>query len=173
MDETTRQLYKLFFKGEKTAVNEIVSRFREELILFVNCYVHDFYQAEDIVSDTFVKIILKKPKIKNEEYFKTYVYQIAKHLSLDYLKRRKMEIVFTENYAAGSYDIDIGGSEVELLKAIDKLNREYRLIVHLRYFDGFSVKEISEIVKKNKKYVYNVLERAKVKLRELLKDLTV
>ena len=171
MDETTRQLYKLFFKGEKTAVNEIVSRFREELILFVNCYVHDFYQAEDIVSDTFVKIIVKKPKIKNEEYFKTYVYRIAKNLSLDYLKRRKKEIVFKEDYTESFEDIVIDESKLELKKAIDKLSREYRLIVHLRYFDGFSVKEISEIVKKNKKYVYNVLERAKVKLRELLKDL--
>jgi Ca2+/Na+ antiporter len=48
--------------------------------------------------------------------------------------------------------------------------KEYRLIIYLRYYDDFTIEEIAKIVKKNKKYVYNVINRAKNELKVLLKE---
>lgn len=173
MDETTKQLYKLFFKGEKDAVNEVVLRFRKELILFVNCYVHDVNQSEDIVSDVFVKIIIKKPKIKNESYFKTYIYQIAKNLSLDYIRHKKVERKFLQNYSIQFEELTFDENKTELYNALNSLSEEYRSVIYLKYFDDFSIEEIAKILKKNKKYVYNILERSKVKLKQLLNEVDI
>jgi RNA polymerase sigma-70 factor (ECF subfamily) len=171
MEEENKQLYKLFFNGENNAVKEVVMRFREELILFVNCYLHDLNQAEDIASETFVKIILKKPKLRNEKHFKTYIYKIAKNLAIDYVRRKKIESEFCKNYQA-PIDEDVCEKEEKekLCKAISKLKKEYRLIIYLRYYDDFTIEEIAKIVKKNKKYVYNVINRAKNELKVLLKE---
>ncbi len=171
MKELDKQLYKLFFCGEDFAVKEVVLRFREELILFVNCYLNDINQAEDIVSDTFVKIILKKPKLKNEKHFKTYIYQIAKNLALDYIRRKKKEEEFCKNYQAPLNEelFEIEKKE-KLCKAISKLKKEYRLIIYLRYYNDFTIEEISKIVRKNKKYVYNIVNRAKMELKNTLKE---
>lgn len=171
MEEKDRQLYKLFFCGENHAVKEIISRFRNKLILFVNGFLRDVNQAEDIVSDTFVKIILKKPKIKNENSFKTYIYQIAKNLTFDYIRKKKREVVFCEDYQIFADDeICKNEDKRELIKAISKLKKEYRLIIYLRYYEGFYIDEIEKIVRKNKKYVYNAIDRAKKQLKNLLQE---
>ena len=169
MKEADKQLYKMFFHGESSAVSEVVTRFRNELTLFVNCYLHDINQAEDIVSDTFVRVILKKPKLKNENHFKTYIYTIAKNLSVDYIRKKRQEVSFCENYHGAIIDeIVVTQEKTELCEAISKLKDEYRLIIYLKYYDNFSTDEIAKIVKKNKKYVYNVVERAKKQLKNLL-----
>ena len=171
MEEKDKQLYKLFFCGDNYAVKEIISRFRNDLILFVNGFLHDINQAEDIVSDTFVKIIIKRPKLKNESSFKTYIYQIAKNLCFDYMRKKKREVVFYEDYQISADDeICKNEDKRELIKAISKLKKEYRIIIYLRYFDGFSIDEIAKIMRKNKKQVYNTINRAKIQLKNLLQE---
>ncbi len=169
MDKEIKQLYNLFYNGDTSAILDIVSRFRKELILFVNCYVHNLNDSEDIVSDTFVKIILKKPKLKDESSFKIYIFSIAKNLAIDYLRHKKIEKRFIDTYIEREGELNLSVDKIALEKAINTLKEEYRLIVYLRYFDGFKIEEICKIVNKNKKHVYNVLERAKENLKELLK----
>ena len=171
MKDADQQLYKLFFKNDSSAVKEVVATFRKELVLFVNSYLHDLNQAEDIISDTFVKIIIKKPKLKDKKNFRTYVYKTAKNLTIDYLKHKKREVNFCENYQA-TFDEDLIETEEKnkLLSAISELKKEYRLIIYLRYYRDFSIQEISKVIKKNTKYVYNVLNRAKNQLKIKLKE---
>lgn len=169
MKKADKQLYKMFFHGESSAVSEVVAKFRNELTLFVNCYLHDINQAEDIVSDAFVRVIIKKPKLKDENHFKTYIYTIAKNLAVDYIRKKRREVSFCENYQGTIIDeIVVTQEKTELCEAISKLKDEYRLIIYLKYYDNFSTDEIAKIVKKNKKYVYNVVERAKKQLKNLL-----
>lgn len=171
MEEKDNKLYKLFFKNDNYAVKEVVSTFRKELVLFVNCYIRNIEQSEDIVSDAFVKVILKKPRLKNENYFKTYIYKVAKNLAFDFIKRNKQTVKFCENYNSPLDDELIENEEKELLcKAISNLNKEYRLIIYLKYFREFSIKDISKIVNRNRKYVYNILNRAKNQLKIHLKE---
>ena len=171
MNNADKQLYNLFYHGETLAVKEIVLRFRKGLTLFVSAYVKNIHDAEDIVSDTFVKVIIKKPKIKDENYFKTYLYKVAKNLALDYLKQKKKEVVFYDNYIfTEDKDLEENIENKNLVKAISKLKKEYRLIIYLRYYNDFSIEEISKIVSRNKKYVYNVLNRAKSELKVLLME---
>ena len=171
MNNADKQLYNLFYNGETLAVKEIVLRFRKGLTLFVNGYVNNIHDAEDIVSDTFVKVIIKKPKIKDENYFKTYLYKVAKNLALDYLKQKKKQVVFYDNYIIiDDKDLEEKVENKNLVEAISKLKKEYRLIIYLRYYNDFSIEEICKIVNRNKKYVYNVLNRAKSELKALLME---
>jgi len=57
---------------------------------------------------------------------------------------------------------------VILWLAIVCLPEQYRGVLNLAYFDGFSVSEISKIMKRSRKQVYNLLARAKSSLKEIL-----
>ena len=47
---------------------------------------------------------------------------------------------------------------------------QYKDVLYLRYIDGFTLPELSRILKKNSKQVYNLLARAKPALKKLLNE---
>ena len=86
---TKNSLYARFLKGEESAVREVISTYRAGLLLFINGYVKNPVVSEDLASEVFVKILVKKPKLKNENYFKTYIYKAGRNLALTPLKKQK------------------------------------------------------------------------------------
>lgn len=173
--DNQQELYYGFFLGDKDAVLSVVSRYRDAIILFVNGYVKNFAAAEDIAGDTFVKLILSKPKIKNEAYFKTYLFAIAKNTAIDYLKKNKRELraaetmALTAKAAEGAEDALLRTEKNEaVLRSILKLNEDYRSVLILHYYEDMTADEICKVMKRNKKQVYNLLHRAKEALKPLL-----
>jgi RNA polymerase sigma-70 factor (ECF subfamily) len=84
---TPKKLYAL----DKTAVAELIERYRAPLLFFVMGFLGDVTEAEDAVSDTIVKLLLKKPLLRNEAALKTYLYKTAEHIAVDQLRKRKRE----------------------------------------------------------------------------------
>ena len=86
---------------------------------------------------------------------------------------KNYEVVFEGEYSyiiIDDKDLEEKDENKNLVEAISKLKKEYRLIIYLRYYSDFSIEEICKIVNRNKKYVYNVLNRAKSELRVLLME---
>jgi RNA polymerase sigma-70 factor (ECF subfamily) len=54
--------------------------------------------------------------------------------------------------------------------ALNQLSEEMRLVVHLVYFEGLAPEEAANVLKKNRKQVYNLLYRAKTALRTILAE---
>ena len=57
-----------------------------------------------------------------------------------------------------------------LYRALGELNPEYRQVMYLIYFEEMTVEEISHIMGKNKKQIYNLSDRGRKALREKLGD---
>ncbi len=170
---TIETLYKRFFQGEKEAVAELAQKYRQGLILFINGYVRDADEAEDLASDTFAALLVKRPKIKDTSKFKTYLFSMAKHLALSRLRKRKKERNI-ERDASHLADPELLLIEDErrkaLAAAIATLPTEYRETLLLRYFEELTAEEIAKVLKKNKKQVYNLLQRAKTALKHILTE---
>ena len=49
-------LYERFWNGEKTAADELVHRHGDMLVLFLNSYVKDIHEAEDLMSRRTVRV---------------------------------------------------------------------------------------------------------------------
>ena len=93
-----KQLRKQLYKLDESALTELVAAYRLPLIAFVCTYIHDEFIAEDIVSEVFVRLLVKEPKLRDATALKTYLFSAAKNVSIDYLRKRKREKDWVEEW---------------------------------------------------------------------------
>lgn len=170
---TIKSLYKRFFCGDKEAVAELANEHRNGLILFINGYVRDLDTAEDIASDTFANLLVKRPKVKDASRFKTYLFSMAKNAALSWLRKNKRVQIGekTKPFLEDPECVLIREEQRRtVLRAIGGLTEDYRNVLLLRFYEELSVDEISKVMKKSKKQVYNLLQRAKEALKNSLKE---
>lgn len=166
-------LYQRFLSGERQALETLVALHTDNLIRFAYLYLKDSSAAEDVAEDTFVALLLKKKIFLEGAKFKTYLYRIARNKCIDLLRKRKKIVPLqdVENVLhGGCFETEIHKKEqyATLYRCMWELPAQYNEILHLTYFDGFTVKEICAITKQSAKQVYNLLSRAKHSLKQLL-----
>jgi RNA polymerase sigma-70 factor (ECF subfamily) len=59
----------------------------------------------------------------------------------------------------------------ELITAVLKLPADYKNIIYMHYYEGFTIPEIASITMKNINTVYSLLRRAKAKLKKELGEI--
>lgn len=133
--------------------------------------------AEDITSQVFLKTwkYLLSDNIKN---IKSFLYRVASNLLVDYYRKKSREPVQVdeefENISFYEKDIvkEINNQEElqDVRRAASRLKKDFRDIIVMRYIDGLSIEEISEISGKSKNAVYISISRAIGELKEILQD---
>ena len=171
-DFSRKQLYRL----DESTVLELIERYRAPLLYFVTGFLGEVAEAEDVVSETVVKLLVKKPLLHSESALKTYLYKTAKNLAIDRLRKRKREKQYLETAVrlaeSGIAYIDekLGTTEEKqlLVACLRTLPSEYRQVLYFYYFEDLSISEICKVLGKSKKQVYNLLARAKAALSVIL-----
>lgn len=168
--------YRKFLRGDTQGLRELVERYRDELILFIHSYVGDLAQAEDLAEDVFVELVVKRPQFRGGSSFKTWLFAIARHKALNFVKKRsRTQGVSVEELAAlpdecAELERSLLRDEqrAALYRAMAGLKDEYRQALYLSYFEDFSNGEVAEIMGKSKRQVENLLYRAKGTLKTIL-----
>jgi RNA polymerase sigma-70 factor (ECF subfamily) len=86
------QLVEQFIKGNEAALNELIARYFKQIFFFCKGYVKQDSEAEDVTQEVFVKLWKNIKKFDNQKKFKTWLYQIAKNTSIDFLRKNKLAI---------------------------------------------------------------------------------
>lgn len=131
-------------------------------------YVHQEADAMDIVQEGAYKAILKADTLKNEKFAGTWVYRIIINEAKEYLRKNKRDYVeLDENLASvqGYY------RDMDLEKALDKLQESEKALIILRYYEDKQLGEIAEIFQENLNTIKSRLYRTLKKLREELSAL--
>ncbi len=167
--------YRRFLAGDDNGIVEIIRDYKDGLILYLNGITGDICLAEELMEDTFFKLVTKKPKFSGKCSFKTWLYAIGRNAAIDGLRRRSR---ISSVSADECYDLsDEENIEQEYLreeqkitlhKALQRLNPDYRQVLYLVFFEQFSNAETAEIMHKNKRQIENLLYRAKQALKEEL-----
>ena len=168
--------YRRYLNGDLSAFHEIVKEYFDNLVFFIDRYVHDAAAAEDIAIDAFTQLVVNKHRYNFQVSLKTYLFMIGRSRALDYIKHRSKLPVVELSEAA---QIPTGEPSLEEMlladqrkravhAAMDRLSEEMRAAVHLVYFEELSCEEAARVMKKNRKQVYNLLYRAKELLRTIL-----
>ena len=63
--------YRRFLDGDDKGFVEIIKVYKNGLMLYLNHYVQNIHIAEDLMEDTFVRIVTKKPHFSGKSNFKT------------------------------------------------------------------------------------------------------
>lgn len=133
-------------------------------ILFRVCmvYLGNKEDVEEALQEAFIKLIYYCPKFNNNEHEKAWFIKITINICKDMLRspwrKRVVKMENIETY----YD---NTSDIHIMEEILKLPIKYKGIIHLYYFEDYSVKEISEILKITESAVKMRLKRG----RDILK----
>ncbi len=169
--------YRRFLSGDDGGIAEIVGAYNDGLILYLNGYVNNLYIAEELAEDTFFRLITKKPKFSGKSSFKSWLYAIGRNVAVDYIRRSarltSTPIEAMENYLSDEQSLEQAyikqEDKIALHRAMSSLCPDYRAVLWLIYFEGFSNKEAASILKKSDRQIKNLLYRAKQSLKTVLK----
>ncbi|SHM64054.1 RNA polymerase sigma factor [Ruminococcus flavefaciens] len=170
--------YRRFLSGDKEGLEEVITIYRDGLVLYLTSLVCNINIAEELMEETFVKLYVKKPKFKGKSSFKTWLYSIARFTAVDYMRKHSSLLQASLDDAEfTASDDNLEGSIIQneekrvLHKAIRKLKPEYEQALYLTYFEDFSNRETASIMKKTEKQVRDILYHARKTLKaELIKE---
>lgn len=89
-DET---LYRSYLDGDESGLKSLMERHGSSLTFYINGYLHDIHDAEDLMIEAFTRMIIKHPCLR-EGGFKAYLYKTARHLALRFLAKNKLHCCF-------------------------------------------------------------------------------
>ena len=152
--------------------NEDVLRFfdkyADDAFRLAYSYVGSRPDAEDVVQDVFVKLIRSDITIaKGKE--KSYILTMTANRCRDFLK--SADVVYNAPFEDASdvgSEMEFDEDDKELIEAVSKLPDKLRAAVHLHYYEGYSIKEIADILETSPSAVSMRLTRAKEILRDRL-----
>ena len=141
------------------------------LYRIVLCHARNKEDAEDIVQEVFLSLV-KKPAIRDEAHLKLWLIKVAVNKCKNLLKsaaRRKNAVLDESIATACNFD----SGNIKVLEYLDTLKPTDKNIIFLHYFEGYSTKEISEIIGKKEIAVRVKLTRARQKLKLFLEKETI
>lgn len=173
MNETDELIYNRYI----TVHNEddfrlLLERHRESLTLFLMGYVHNPEDAEELMLDAYAVAAAGKG-FSGRSSFKTWLFAVGKKLAISHLRKKHFFFVSSdeqpeqEAITAEAPEMDLLTKErnLQIYDAINSLNNEYRQILILLYFEEMTHDEVSRVMKKNRKQIYNLAERSKKALK--------
>lgn len=167
--------YRRYLAGDDEGLHEIICDYRKGLILYLNSYVQNIHTAEDLAEDVFTELAIHCPKFSEKSTFKTWLFAIGRNITAKHLrKHNRVSIVPLESqeYLADEVDIECNYIKDEqkrmVHRALHNLKLEYRQVLFLSFFEGFSNEETALIMKKTKRQVESMLYNAKKALKSEL-----
>ena len=166
-------LYRQYLSGDDEGLNALMKKYGDPLTLYIDGYLHDVHEAEELMLDVFAYLFTKKPKIRDGG-FKAYLYKAARHMALRHKSKRKP--LFSLDALADEPDGRLLAEEVIrseernriLHFCMDEMNPDYREVLYLTYFEDMSYAQAAEVTGKTVKQITNMVYRGKESLRRLL-----
>ncbi|NJW52031.1 RNA polymerase sigma factor [Salinimicrobium oceani] len=167
-----KQLIQKCKKQDIKAQEQLYKMFVHRLFPVCLKYSATYQQAEDNLQDAFLMIFKSMPQYKNKGSFEGWMKRIVINTALQkYRKQTVFEIIREDHFKEPEIEIDEDEVSVDyLLEIIQQLPDRYRQVFNLYVLDGFSHKEIAEIMNISTGTSKSNLARARVILKEKLES---
>ena len=170
MDKRELKLVKKAMRGSINAYGELVEIHKNYLYRMAYTYTKEEQAALDIVQDCILKGFESLKKIREPEYFKTWLTRILIHSAVDHLRRYSGYEQY-EEACVGEPEKGMGLEEKwDLYDAIDALPEKFKTVIILKYFNEMQINEIAYAMDIPEGTVKSYLHRAKSELKEYLKE---
>ena len=130
-------------------------------------YLHNMADAEEILQETLIKLLTAAPRFESETHKKAWLLRVAANLSknrIDYNALRVSDELDENLAEEGREDLSF------VWDAVKSLPVQFREVIHLHYYEGYSTAEIAKILGRNPATVRSDLHRAREKLKSILKE---
>ncbi len=170
------ELYSRFLTGNVSSYDELLIRYGDSLTVYLYGYLHNWHDAEDLMIETFARILVKKPHIKVGS-FKAYLFKAARNLATNFhVAGMRADLFSLEELET---ELPGGSMPEEMLQDVEtkrilqvcmeRIEPTLREAIWLVYHEDLSYAETATIMKISPKKVSNLLEKGKRLMREELK----
>lgn len=154
-------------QGDADRIGQIILENMQTLYRVAFGILKNDDEIYDAISATTVKVFENIHTLKKEEYVKTWITRILINECYKICNKNK-KIIYLENVQQKNLVHNDTHEELEFKNLIRNLNDELKEIVILYYFEDFSIKEISKIIKIPEGTVKTRLSRARKKLEDTI-----
>ena len=146
LGNSEQQLIKKCLKGERKAQKALYDRYSGKMLGVCRRYVRSTYDAEEVLSNGFIKVFNKLEYYQDEGSFEGWVRKIMVREALNFLRSQKDFFDETEDATLERLEPVAEQHELEaqdLMKLIDELPTGYRTVFNLFAIEGYSHQEIA------------------------------
>ncbi len=145
----------------------IVNKYYNALVNIANKYLRDTYESQDVAQDVFQKLYITHKAFESDEHMKNWLIRVTVNHSLDKVRRNK-KAPFSSEYIYNLTDKNNNYEHSEIFDCISTLKDNYKKIIMLYYYENYSIKEISAILRINESNVTTRLDRARKKIKSIV-----
>ena len=163
--------------GSPRAYEQLMERYQNQVYRIAYSYTRNKEQSLDITQNVFIKVYENLHKFRGDSQFKTWLLRITSNESQNWIKKNlryqreeDLEPLLSRDQAGLNQEDELLARENRtlLLHSLYELNTRYRLVVVLRYFENYSIKEIAEVLHCSDGMVKNILFRSLQKMKNNL-----
>ena len=169
------ELARLCSRGDEKARHELYTRYAAYLFALCIRYVGDRELARDLMHDAMIKIFDSVGKYKPTGSLKSWCGRVAVNMVIDHLRKsRRLETVSidqTQEKIPEPQNEEIAKiPKTELMRMVGQLPETKRVIFNLFCVEGYSHKDIAEMLNIKEKTSSSLLFKARAQLAENVKD---
>jgi RNA polymerase sigma-70 factor (ECF subfamily) len=172
-------------RRDPTLIDYLIEQYRYRLFRYLLMLTGQRHEAEDLFQETWIRVLEKGHQYKQRWKFETWFFSIARHLAIDYRRRRQPESLDTllqpmdggrpleveDTASLSAFEQAFQGEEaVRVATALAHLPAAYREVLTLRFQEDLELEEIARVVDSPLSTVKSRLYRGLAMLREWLKD---
>ena len=167
------ELYESYLAGDESACDALMLRYGDEVTAYLNGFLQDHGESEDLMIEVFARIMVRKPKIR-EGNFRAYLFGAARH---EAARKHRIKARLKEFSLEDAPPPAVDSSETEYLRSertealrrcLDRLDPRYREPLWLVYAMGMSYEQTAGILGCPVKKIDNLLTAGKKLLRREL-----
>ena len=176
---TDEELVEAILDGDDEAMKELHGRYVHGIFQYLYMQTNDYHDAQELLQDVMHKAARKLATYKGKSTFKTWLFAIAKYAVIDYYRTRETKRRSTAVPDSTLEEVGEAGESAErtvmrqmktdsVLSTIHDLPVSYRDVLHLRFVEGFSIKETARVMGKTSMSVKALQKRARSELVDRL-----
>lgn len=168
----------------KTTFDYLYDTYHQDVYQYIFYLVKNHQVAEDLIQETYIKVLKSHQQFRGESSEKTWLFSIARHTVMDFFRKQQRE----KNKWFGLYkkdddwlnvqstaplpeEIVMLSEEQQLLYAqLDKLTIDQKNVIILRFIQAMSIHDTARILEWTESKVKTTQHRAIKKLQQLMGD---
>lgn len=155
-------------------LTELYEQYSDHVYRFIYFMIQHEDKAEDLTQETFIRAYKGLSQFKGDAQEKTWLFSIARHVTIDHIRKEKRFTWFTKSLEDNDALGDNAPEQVLMLKEDEKrlyealahLKESYRMVIYLRKIKQISIEETARILGISEGKVKTDLRRGLVKLKE-------
>lgn len=148
-------------------VNRAVEQYADMVLRLCTVILKNQADAEDVFQTVFLKYAVNSQRFDGPAHEKAWFIRVTVNACKDLLKNFFHSHTVSIDELA-EYSPGITQEQYDVLEAVLSLPKQYRRIVYLYYYEGYTVAEIGQILQKKPNTIYTQLRRAKEMLKKTL-----